>query len=165
MAIFAARPDTSLVKELSAHVGESVDVLAHGSGPEASLFATRELLALRARGEWRTNGWEEVTTGSWRSERSTFSWKTTSGEEFSVQLDDVGRLPEMFQERVQASTVVTVSHDLNRGRVQIIGRRKLDGSDVTRWYAVAGGGADLADEAVAALIVAETDRLKTEYDV
>lgn len=165
MALFAARPDKSLVKELATQTGGRVDVIAHGSGPEASLLATREILALRSRGDWRIFGWEEVTSGSWRAELSTFSWKTTEGEDFSVHLDDVGRLPELFQERVQASTVVTVSHDLTRGRVQIIGRRKLDGSDETRWYAVAGGGADLADGPVAALVIAETDRLKAEYGV
>ncbi|RMB59974.1 hypothetical protein [Tessaracoccus antarcticus] len=165
MAFFATRPDKSLVRELASHTGRGVDVIAHGSGPDASLLATRELLALRLLGEWRIFGWEEVTTGSWRAESLTFSWKTTTGEDFPVRLDDVGRLPELFQERVQASTVVTVSHDLARGRVQLIGRRKLDGSDEIRWYAVAGGGADLSDAPVAALVVAETDRLKAEYGV
>ncbi len=138
-------------------------MLAHGSGDDASLLATRELLALRLQGLWHTFGWDEIANGSWNTDASTFSWTTTSGEEFKVHLDEVGQLPELFKERVQASTVVTLSHDLVRGRVQIIGRRKLDGGDEITWYAVAGGGADLADEGVAALVVAETDRLKTEY--
>lgn len=165
MAIRGSRVDKSLLHELQAHMGRGVTVIAHGSGEEASLLATRELLALRSRGTWSTFGWEQVAHGSWRAEASTFSWTTTAGEEFTVHLDDVGRLPELFKERVQASTVVTLSHDLPRGRVQVIGRRKLDGSDEMTWYAVAGGGADLSDEAVAALVVAETDRLKREYDV
>ena len=163
MAIFGSRPEKTLLNELDAHLGKSVKVLAHGSGEDASLLGTRELLALRLLGVWHTFGWDEVTNGSWKTDDSTFSWTTTAGEEFKVQLDDVGQLPELFKERVQASTVVTLSHDLVRGRVQIIGRRKLDGSDEITWYAVAGGGADLADEAVAALVVSETDRLKTEY--
>lgn len=164
MAILGSRIDKSLTHELAAHVGKGVTVLAHGVGAEAGLLATREMLALRSSGTWRTFGWEEIAKGSWKAETSTFSWTTTAGEEFTVHLDDVGRLPELFQERVQASTVVTLSHDLPRGRVQVTGRRRLDGSDKMTWYAVAGGGADLSDEAVAALVVAETDRLKAEYD-
>lgn len=163
MAILGSRIDKSLVHELDAHVGHRVSVLAHGAGEEATLLATRELLALRSMGTWRIFGWEEIAKGSWRADASTFSWTTTAGEQFTVHLDEAGRLPELFKERVQASTVVTLSHDLPRGRVQVTGRRKLDGSDEMTWYAVAGGGADLEDEAVAALIVAETDRLKAEY--
>lgn len=138
-------------------------MIAHGVGPDSSLLATRELLALRSLGQWRIFGWEEIAHGSWRAQESTFAWTTTAGDELTVHLDDVGSLPELFKERVQASTAVTLSHDLTRGRVQIIGRRKLDGSDDLTWYAVAGGGADLEDEAVAAFVVAETDRLKAEY--
>lgn len=163
MAIFGTRPDRALVQELQDHLGRGVDVIAHGSGPEVAVLATKELLALRSRGVWRTFGWEQVAHGAWHATESAFSWTTTHGDEVTVQLDDVGRLPELFKERVQASTAVTLSHDLTRGRVQIIGRRKLDGSDDLTWYAIAGGGADLADESVAAFVVAETDRLRAEY--
>lgn len=165
MAIFAKRPDKTLEHELQAHLSRRIGVLTQGTGPEASLLATKELLALRERGEWHTFGWEQITNGSWRAEESKFVWNTTSGEEFTVHLDDAGRLPELFKERVQSSTVAMTTHELPRGRVQIIGRRSLDGRDAMTWYAVAGGGADLADEAVAALVVSETDRLKAEYDV
>ncbi len=165
MAIFGNRPDKSLERELQSHLGRRVDVIAQGSGPEASLLAARELLALRERGEWRVFGWEQIANGAWREEESTFTWETTSGDHFTVALDDAGRLPELFRERIQASMVATLSHDLPRGRVQIIGRRTLDGSDQVTWYAVAGGGADLADPAVADFVVAETDRLKAEYGV
>jgi len=163
MAIFGKRPNKTLEHELQSHLSRRVDVLTQGSGPEASLLATKELLALRELGEWRTFGWEQIATGAWREEDSRFVWKTTSGENFTVHLDDAGRLPELFRERVQSSMVATITHDLPKGRVQIIGRRALDGNDELTWYAVAGGGADLGDEAVAALVVAETDRLKAEY--
>lgn len=165
MAIFGTRPDKSLIRDLASHLGRGVDVIAHGSGPDASLLATRELLALRTLEQWQIHGWEQIAQGSWNADESMFSWKTTAGDDISVHLEDVGRLPELFKERVQASTVVTISHDLTRGRVQIIGRRSLDGSDRLTWYAIAGGGADLQDEAVAEFVVAETDRLKTEYGV
>lgn len=163
MAIFGTRPDKALVSELEAHVGRNVSVIAHGSGPEVTLLATREVLALRSLGEWRTFGWEQIAHGAWRADESSFALTTTTGEEVALQLDDAGRLPELLKERVQASTAVSVSHDLTRGRVEIIGRRRLDGSDDLTWYAVAGGGANLEDPAVADFVVAETDRLKAEY--
>lgn len=165
MAIFGKRPDKSLVQELEAHVGRRVDVIAQGSGPEVSLLATKESLALRELGQWRVFGWEQIANGAWRDTESSFFWTTTAGEAFTVHLDDPGRLPELFRERVQSSMVVTLSHDLQKGRVQIIGRRTLDGSDAMTWYAVAGGGADLAEPAVADFVVSETDRLKAEYGV
>lgn len=165
MALFGKRVDKSLMLELRTHLGTGVDVIAQGSGPEASVLAAKDLLALRERGQWRVFGWEEIATGAWQAEESTFTWKTTGGEDFTVHLDDAGRLPELFKERVQSSMVATLSHDLPRGRVQIIGRRPLDGSDTITWYAVAGGGADLCDPAVADFVVAETDRMKAEYDV
>lgn len=165
MAIFGKRTDKTLERELETHLGRRVDVLAEGSGSEVSLVGTKELLALRKLGEWHTFGWQEVASGSWRAEESVFAWRTTGGKDFTVGLDDVGRLPELFKERVQASMVTSISHDLLKGRVQIIGRRTLDGRDDITWYAIAGGGADLGDPAVAELIVAETDKLKAEYGV
>ncbi|MGV8846869.1 hypothetical protein [Tessaracoccus sp.] len=165
MAIFGIRPDKTLIRDLQTHIGRGVNVLAHGFGPDVVLVGTKELLALRTLGQWRIHGWEQIAQGAWDSDLSTFSWRTTSGDGISVHLEDVGRLPELFKERVQASTVVTISHDLTHGRVQIIGRRSLEGNDQLTWYAIAGGGADLEDEAVAAFVVSETDRLKVEYGV
>ncbi len=165
MALFGRRFDKTLEHELQSHLSRRISVLAQGTGPRASLLATKELLALRELGQWQTFGWEQIAHGAWREDDSTFVWKTTSGQDFTVHLDDAGRVPELFRERVQSSMVATITHDLPRGRVQIIGRRSLDGSDEMTWYAVAGGGADLTDETVAALIVSETDRLKAEYGV
>ena len=63
---------------------------------------------------------------------------------------------------VLALTVMTVNHDLPRGAVQIIARRNLLDGDVT-WLASASGGASLEDPGTAAFVVAETDRLRSEY--
>ena len=163
MPLFASGPDKSLVAELAALVGHRVDVLAWGEGAEATILATRTLLALRSRGEWHTWGWEEIASGAWRADSSAFRWTTTAGEKLEVALDDVGRLPELFQERVQASTVASETHELTKGRVQIVGRRTLDGADAIKWYATASAGASLADPATAAFVVDRTDQLADEY--
>lgn len=150
-------------RELRTALGRKPDVLSVGHSSEVRLVALRTALALRELGEWQVWGWESIATGSWRAESKTFRWSTTAGEKYEVQLDEVDRLPEVFQERVQASTVLTESHDLVRGRIEIIGRRTLDGTNKTSWYATAGGGASLADPETAALVVERTDALKAEY--
>lgn len=164
MSLMPRRPEKSLLRELAQASGSKVSVLAHGSGPEATVFAARELLALRHQGEWETWGWDEVLKGAWNAEQSTFTWTVGDNRKVEARLDDVGRLPEVFRERVQASTVATEAHDLERGSIQIVGRRRLDGSDEITWYTSASGGASLADPATAAFIVERTDALVREWD-
>ena len=84
------------------------------------------------------------------------------GERFECMLNSPGELLSIFRERVLASTVMTFNHDLPRGAVQIIARRNLLNGDVT-WLASASGGASLEDPGTAAFVVAETDRLRSEY--
>lgn len=139
-------------------------VLAHGSGPESTVAVGLEFIAVRALGQWESWGWEEILKGSWKGETSTFTWTTTGGRSVEARLDDVGRLPEIFHERVQASTVQSEAHELTRGHVQIVGRRRLDGSDDLTWYATAGGGASLDDPATAAFVVERTDMLKADWE-
>lgn len=163
MSFMASRLDKSLLHELTEATGRKVAVLAHGSGPETTVVAGRELLALRHQGTWDTWGWDEVLKGAWKADQSTFTWTVGGNRKVEAKLDDVGRLPEVFRERVQASTVVTESHDLVRGSIQIVGRRRLDGSDELTWYTSASGGASLVDPATAAFIVERTDALAQEW--
>lgn len=163
MSFIGARPDKSLLRELAQEAGRKVTVLAHGSGPETTVLAGRELLALRYQGSWQLWAWDEVLKGAWKAEQSTFTWTVGGNRKVEAKLDEVGRLPEVFRERVQASTVATEAHDLTRGSIQIVGRRRLDGSDEITWYTSASGGASLADPATAAFIVERTDALKQEW--
>lgn len=153
-----------LQQELDAHVGQKARVLAHGSGEEATVVATTAFLGRRHQGTWEVWGWEEILKGSWKADRSAFAWTTTDGRRIEAALDSVGRLPELFRERVQASTVVTETHDLPRGSIQIVGRRRLDGSDKMTWYAAASGGASLNNPETAAFVVERTDQLKADWN-
>lgn len=163
MSFITPRLGKSLQRELAEATGHKVAVLTHGSGPEATVVAARELLALRHQGSWETWGWDEVLKGAWKAEQSTFTWTVGENRKVEAKLDSVGQLPEVFRERVQASTVATEAHDLPRGSIQIVGRRRLDGSDAITWYTSASGGASLADPATAAFIVERTDALKAEW--
>lgn len=144
-------------------MGHRPEVLSWGEGRDVVVVATRESLALRRVGVWETWGWQEVLTGAWRAESGTFRWDCADGRRVEARLDSPARLPEVFRERVQASTVVTEAHDLERGSVAIIGRRSLDGADSMSWYATASGGASLADPATADFVVRRTDALKEEW--
>lgn len=157
------RLDPVILEGLNEALGHRADVLAHGMGEGVVLVGTRAHLARRVGDTWRVWGWEEVGSGSWIGEADMFRWRTVEGERFEAQLTDPGRLPELFQERVQASTVVQSVVDGTRGQVQIVGRRSLGENPKLHWYAVPAGGADLEDPATRAAVVAETDRLATEY--
>lgn len=163
MSFMNRRLAPDLQQELDTHTGEKSRVLAHGSGEEATVVATTAFLGLRHQGEWETWGWEEILRGSWKADQSAFAWTTTDGRRIQAALDSVGRLPELFRERVQASTVVTETHDLPRGSIQIVGRRRLDGSDEMTWYAAASGGASLGNPDTAAFVVERTDQLKADW--
>lgn len=152
------QPDlTGLVDE----VGKE-QVLALGSGDGVILVGTRTRLAQRADGQWQSWPWESVAAGSWRSEDGRFKWRTFDGEQYQAELTSPGALPELFRERVQASTLLTSVLDVPGGQVQIIGRRPLTGEDNINWYAIASGRADLTEETTRALVVAKTDALAQE---
>lgn len=154
-----------IISELGERLGTKPDIMTVGSGKGLILVATPVRLAVRRDEQWSLWGWEQIASGMWREETSSFKWTTTDGGVHEADLDEVGQLPEVFRERVQASTLLTESHDLQRGRIQIIARRSLDGRNKTSWYAVAGGGARLSDPQTAALVVRRTDALKDEYDL
>ena len=137
-------------------------MLGWAGGPGgAVVVATTGMLVARLDGRWRGWGWDEVLRGGWREEDSVLFWEA-GGESLECVLDSPGELLSIFRERVLASTVMTVNHDLPRGAVQIIARRSLLDGDVT-WLASASGGASLEDPGTAAFVVAETDRLRSEY--
>ncbi len=150
--------------ELRAVLGRSATILAEASGPDGlALVGTADRLAARIDGEWRVFGWHEIERGAWRAQSGRMRWVDVEGQAHEVVVDEAGRLPMLFQERVQASTLVTVHLDVEPGEVRLVARRALDGSDDVRFYAAPSGGASLADEPVRALVVAATERIRAEY--
>ena len=149
--------------EVEAVTGDRGRPLGWAEGPGAVVVATTGMLVARLDGGWRSWGWEQVLRGGWREEGSVLFWEA-GGERLECVLDSPGELLSIFRERVLASTVMTVNHDLPDGAVQIIARRNLLDGDVT-WLASASGGASLEDPGTAAFVVAETDRLRSEYGI
>ena len=162
MAWFS-RPDRSLFAGLDDAVGHRADVLAHAVGDGVLLVATRQELALKRGETWTVWPWAEVGGGAWKAEAQRFRFRTIDNQQHEISLTEVNRLPEVFRERVNASMVVSTVLDVARGQVQIVARRGLGADSALHWYAIPSGGADLGDEATRAIVVAETDRLKSEY--
>lgn len=162
MGLFSRSPHPDL-PGLREALGRKPDVLALGTGEDVTLVGTRESLALRRGDSWTVWGWHEVGSGSWNGETNVFRWRTVTGEKFEAALTEAGQLPDLFQERVQASTVVTTVVDARRGQVQVVGRRGLGADTTIHWYAVPSGGADLNDPHTRDLVVSETDRLQADY--
>lgn len=145
-------------------LGGSARVLVWAVGPaDAVVVATVEELAVRQGGDWQLLRWDRILRGGWRAEDSSLFWETADGPGSCV-LEEPGELPIVFKERVQASTVMVVNHDLPQGGgVQITARRSLDVEGQITWLASATGGADLGDPDTAAFVVEQTDHLRSEY--
>lgn len=150
---------------LAAALGDHAHVLAQGRDHDDApvVVGTVDRIAVRRGDTWVMRGWDEVERGSWNAESGTLTWSDMRGEPFTVQLAKPGQFPMLFQERVQASTVVTVQRDLEQGEVRIVARRRLSPEGGVTFYAIPSGGARLSDATTAAIVVEETDRLKTEY--
>lgn len=160
---FFVRKNRAVADELSRVLGHKSQILSQGEGEDGLvLVGTPEHLALRRDDQWQVWPWEQVKGGSWRSEEREFRWTTMAEEEFRAQLEDAGRLPELFRERVQASTVAEESFDVPGGTIQIVARRAPSGDGACKFYAVPRGLVSLEDDELRDFVVAQTDRMRAE---
>ena len=143
------------------------DVLAVGTGGRVLAVACTECLAIRREGTdpaWTFVGWHLISQGGWND--PTLSWKDAEGEGDSVQLDDPGRIPEVFQERVQASIVLQQVFDApGGGHVVVAGRRRLGADEPIVWQVTTLGKARLSNPEVAEFATAMAQQLRADYDL
>lgn len=146
-------------------------MLAWASGPDDGLaVALDSAFAVRRAGEWEVHGWHLLQGGGWNRDSSALHWTTNTDERGSVTLEEPGRVPEVFNERVMASIVVQQNLDApGGGRVMIAGRRPLGGAarraQSTVWQVVTHGRARLDDPEVHAFLLERTAELKEQYDL
>jgi len=113
-----------------------------------------DALAVGDTGGWATTGWEAIDHGRFDRDSATLTWSTADGDSRSVALKDLGRLPELFVERVEASIVAQWPVAWDGGRATIVARRNPGRADaVVRWRVVASPGSSIdtpdADRALA----------------
>lgn len=63
-------------------------------------------LAQHERGAWHFDAWHLIEQGGWNDQNRELRWEMLGGRRGSAVMDDPGRVPEVFRERVEASIVV-----------------------------------------------------------
>lgn len=141
--------------------------LAEAQAGSGWCFLLAEYLVHQERGEWRFVPWHEIEQGSWNDQNRELRWEEVDGRWYSVLLDDPGRVPEVFKERVQATIVLHrhVPIDGTREGGVISARRDLSDRDAPlQWRITRGRGtADSLDNR-AALEEAMAE-LRADFDI
>lgn len=140
-------------------------LLAAARGPEGVALACDNLFATRRGDAWEVHPWQTLQKGGWDEDTNGLRWTTTQGEQGSIVLDETGRLPEVFNERVLATILVQQQVEVPGGSAIIAGRRPVgrgsDGAEVA-WQVVPAGRARLSDPRTQAIVVAKTEQLKAD---
>lgn len=159
--------DADLYDSLKEAVGvRRPRVLAWASLADGVVVGLPDRLAVRRGDAWQLVGWDEILTGGWDPVTNRLEWSTGRRTDH-VELSEPGRLPELFQERVQASIVITHHGEISGGRTVAVSARRNPGDprSALRWIVSPGDGVrpeDPADEAEITAVVAEA---KAEWDI
>lgn len=108
-------------------LGHRPRILAWGSGPEHEVAGLPEVIAVRA-GEWKCIGYHQVVRGGWRPSDMVLWWEDDQGSH-EIPLDEPGRLPELFMERVAASIVFDQVIGKSGMQARLVARRDLGDKD------------------------------------
>ena len=132
-------------------------------GGGAAAATIKELRILTPRGTKIFRPWAQVDHAVWEQEsRTLVVWWVDSRRTTPLEiLDDVGRLPEVIRERVQASVVLTASVPLPNGRAgRVALRRGPQGALMAQALVPPGVKEDAPD--IAPLLAAAVEALWSE---
>jgi hypothetical protein len=121
-------------------------------GGGAAAATVHDLRIVTPRGKKIVRPWDDVDHAVWEQEsRMLVVWWVDTRVTTPLEIqDDVGRLPEVVRERVQASVVLTASVPLAGGRnARVALRRTRDGSLIGQSLVPPGVRADAPDVAAA----------------
>jgi hypothetical protein len=145
--------------------GRPVRILAWARGREGFVIGSPAALSWSAQDEWTHVGWHEIERGEWNAETATLSWTLLGGGRGAVSLEEPGRLPELFRERIAATIAlerfVPVTGD--RG-VIVTARRNLAADGSITWYTTLTRGLTWHSEGVQAAADRAMAELRNEYD-
>jgi hypothetical protein len=153
------------VASLAEHPGRPARILAWARGPDGYVIGSPAALSWGEQ-EWRHVGWHEIERGGWNAETARLSWVQYSGRRGSVGLDDPGRLPELFRERIAASIAVERFVPITGDRgVIITARRDLGADEAISWHSTLTRGLTWQTDGVRAVADEALNRLRTEFDL
>lgn len=111
--------------------------------------------------------WHEIDSGGWDHESGTLRWTTVDGYSSALVLTGIGRLPDLFNERVTASIACIRTVNLaGSGTAVITARRDLaHPTSALIWRVAPGKGVQPQQVDRDPLVAVELERLRAEYDV
>jgi hypothetical protein len=146
--------------------GRPVRILAWAEGPAGFVVGSPAVLSWGGEDAWTHVGWHEIERGGWNAETAALSWVLHGGRRGSVTLEQPGRLPELFRERIAATIAlerfVPVAGD--RG-VIVTARRDLAAGGGISWHSTLTRGLTWRSEGVQAAADQAMAELRSEYDL
>ena len=128
----------SWVASMAAEPGRPARILAWAAGGvpvERFCIGSPAVLSAGGVEAWQHVGWHRIERGGWNDELHQLSWVQLDGRRGSVQLDEPGRLPELFRERIEATIVVRQFVPLAGERgVTVSARRPPGGGGPLIWH-------------------------------
>lgn len=156
---------------LAAHPDRPARILAWATTSTGFCIASPTTLSYGDEKDWKHVGWHEIEHGSWNAELRRLSWvlHAAPGEPSprgSLELDEPGRLPELFRERILATIAVEKFVPLvgERG-VTITARRDLGGSGTVSWHSTLTRGLSWQTDGVRTAVDQAMEQVRTEYDL
>ena len=146
-------------------------ILAWATTSTGFCIASPTALSYGDEEDWKHVGWHEIERGSWNAELHRLSWVLHAAPgapspRGSLELDEPGRLPELFRERILATIAVEKFVPLvgERG-VTISARRDLGGSGTVAWHSTLTRGLSWQTDGVRAAVDQAMEQVRTEYDL
>jgi hypothetical protein len=153
-------------ESLAATPGRPARILAWAASPGGFVIGSPAALSWEGEEGWTHVGWHEIERGGWNTETATLSWTLHGGRRGSVTLDQPGRLPELFRERIAATIAlerfVPVAGD--RGII-VTARRDLADDGAISWHSSLTRGLTWHSEGVQAAADRAMAELRSEYDL
>ena len=151
---------------LAQATGRPARILAWAKGPAGFVVGSPAALSWGGEDGWTHVGWHEIERGGWNAETGTLAWTLHGGRRGSVTLEQPGRLPELFRERIAATIAlerfVPVAGD--RG-VIVSARRDLAIDGAISWHSTLTGGLTWHSDGVQAVADRALAELRSEYDL
>ncbi|MGB7962685.1 MAG: hypothetical protein WCF12_06960 [Propionicimonas sp.] len=161
------RLDADASRSLTAFLGSRPRILAWSRTTTGHVVGLPDQFVRQVHGAWTATPWHHIQRGHWDQKTGELTWTDGTGLDSTATLEDAGRLPELFTERVTASVLFQRRVDLGRGRYLVVALRRnlADSGDETVWTVFPGGGADLGDPQVQAAAAQALDAARAEFDI
>lgn len=141
-------------------------VLAWAPTADGIVVGLPDALVVRADKGWTKIAWTQIVRGGWDSTSSAFTWTLSDGQRGGVAVDEPGRLPELFRERVTASIIVNqpLEDRALRGVTVVARRNPAAPQDEWDWQIIPPAAGPLTRGAQA-LAEQELARIRADYEI